>query len=64
MDESTAGNTQRQLAGSGVWVQVAETFKSGRKIQKLHASGKGEECRVRLSGKKSGRVARGVEQGI
>jgi hypothetical protein len=35
MDQGTAGNTRGQLVGSGVWVQVAEIFKSGQKIQKL-----------------------------
>jgi hypothetical protein len=38
MDKFTAGNTRGQLVGSGVWVQVAEIFTSGRKIQKLVAS--------------------------
>jgi hypothetical protein len=40
MDKVTAGNAWGQLAESGVWVQVARIFKSGQKIQKLHASGK------------------------
>jgi hypothetical protein len=40
MDKSTAENTRGQLAGSGVWVQVAEIFKMGQKIQNLHVSGK------------------------
>jgi hypothetical protein len=35
INEGTAGNTRGQLVGSGVWVQVAEIFKGGRKIQKL-----------------------------
>ena len=29
IDEGTAGNARGQLAGSGVWVQVAEIFKGG-----------------------------------
>jgi len=40
MEKGTAGNTRGQLAGSGDWVQVAEIFKSGQKIQKLHVSEK------------------------
>src|SRR5712692_9868778 len=31
MDEGRAGNTRGQLAGGGVWVQVAEIFKTGQK---------------------------------
>jgi hypothetical protein len=38
MDQGTAGNARGQLVGSGVWVQVAEIFKTGQKIQKLRAS--------------------------
>jgi hypothetical protein len=38
MDKVMVGNTRGQLAGSGDWVQVAEIFKTGQKIQKLHAS--------------------------
>ena len=37
VEKDTAGNTPGQLAGSGDWVQVAEIFKGGQKIQKLHA---------------------------
>jgi hypothetical protein len=48
MDEGIAGNAWGQLVGSGVWVQVAEIFKSGQKIQNPHASGKDEACRVGL----------------
>jgi hypothetical protein len=33
MEKGTAGNTPGQLAGSGDWVQVAEIFKTGKKIQ-------------------------------
>jgi hypothetical protein len=33
MEEVTAGNRRGQLVGSGVWVQVAEIFKTGQKIQ-------------------------------
>jgi hypothetical protein len=33
MEKLTPGNSGRQLVGSGVWVQVAEIFKSGEKIQ-------------------------------
>jgi len=40
MEEGTAGNTPGQLAGSGDWVQVAEIFKTGQKIQKPHVSEK------------------------
>jgi hypothetical protein len=40
IDEGTAGNARGQLAGSGVWVQVAEIFKSGQKTQNPYALGK------------------------
>jgi hypothetical protein len=63
MDKVTAGSMRWQLAGSGVWVQVAEIFKTGQKIQNLHASGKDEACRARLSEKRKGGVHRGVGQG-
>jgi len=44
MDKVTAGNTRGQLVKSGVWVQVAEIFKGGQKIQKLHASEKAKRA--------------------
>jgi hypothetical protein len=40
MEKGTAGNTRGQLVASGVWVQVAEIFKTGQKIQKPHVSEK------------------------
>ena len=33
MDKVTVGNTRGQLAGSGVWVQVAEIFRTGQKFK-------------------------------
>ena len=63
MDKITAGNTWRQLAGSGVWVQVAEIFKSGQKIQKLHSPVKDEACTPPTKRRKEkGRVAMEVGQ--
>jgi hypothetical protein len=52
MDKGTAGITRGQLAGSGVWVQVAEIFKTGQKIENPYASGKDEVCSARFSEEK------------
>jgi len=52
MDKGTAGITRGQLAGSGVWVQVAEIFKTGQKIENPYALGKDEVCSARFSEEK------------
>jgi len=62
MEEGTAGNTPGQLAGSGDWVQVAEIFKTGQKIQKPHVSEKKKHVAPTKRGKERGRVHRGLEQ--
>jgi hypothetical protein len=40
IDKRTAENTRSQLAGSGVWVQVAEILKTEQKIQNSDTSEK------------------------